>query len=120
MNVYGLVDIDNFTLFNHKYGYEQGNKVLESLESLINEILTPLFSKRVNSDEFIFKLNGSFEENDKILFDLLSVVNDRLGITISVGLKEADDKFNYKQNINKIMSAMLIAKRNGKNKICLI
>jgi len=119
MNVFGLIDIDNFTQFNHKFGYEQGNKLLEIFEDLINETLNPLFSKRLNSDEFIFQLNGSFKENERVLFDLLSIINVKLGITISIGIAEADENFDYKQNIKYLMSNMLIAKRNGKNKICL-
>ncbi len=119
MNVFGLIDIDNFTRFNHKFGYEQGNKLLEIFENLINETLNPLFSKRLNSDEFIFQLNGSFKENERVLFDLLSIIKVKLGITVSIGITETDENYDYKQNIKYLMSNMLIAKRNGKNKICL-
>jgi PleD family two-component response regulator len=54
-----------------------------------------------------------------VLFNLLSLVDAKLGITISIGVIETDDKFNFKENINQLISNMLLAKRNGKNKICL-
>lgn len=119
MNLYGLADIDNFSKFNHEFGYEKGNIILKLLEDLLKEKLTPVFLKRLDSDEFIFQLAGSFNENDKIIFDLLKASYDKLGITISIGLVESDNNFDFKLNIGYLMSNMLIAKKYGKNKICL-
>lgn len=117
MNTYGLLDIDNFSEFNKLFGYERGNRLLIETEITLQESLKPLYAAKLNSDEFIFHLNGSFLENKNSLLFLLSNLNKKFDITASIGILEVRRNFDFDKIINHLMTNMLYAKINGKNKI---
>lgn len=119
MNLYGLIDIDNFTDFNLKYGYEKGNELLVSVESALLELLKPNYSARLNSDEFVFHLNASFGDSKGQLLFLLSELSIKFGITVSIGLLEVEKTLDFDKIINHLMKNMLFAKMSGKNMIYL-
>lgn len=120
MFVYGLIDIDDFTLFNLSNGFQKGNDILNGLEELIQSKLHTTTWQKLNSDEFIFFLHGPFEQNKQKLLDLLTSCQRNLNVTISLGLLELDCKYSFDQIINRLMISLLMAKNHGKNKMCLL
>lgn len=119
MVIYGLIDIDDFTTFNLINGFEKGNEILRMLEDISIRALEPNVWRKLDSDEFIFLMDGSFEENRQKFSDLLLNSKKQLKITISIGLSELKFECGFEQIINQLKSNLLIAKCNGKNKFCL-
>ncbi|MBI3521382.1 MAG: GGDEF domain-containing protein [Bacteroidetes bacterium] len=113
----GLIDIDDFTEFNHKNSFDTGNKLLCSIESKLNIKLNDLkYIKRLGTDEFIFKCEGSYSKNSKNLANLMSELCDEAGLTISIGILNDEESIN-EITIKKLKACVYIVKQNGKNKI---
>ncbi len=115
--VYGIIDIDNFTEFNLNNSFECGNKLLINFEELINLHIKPYEYRKLDGDEFLFSVKGTFEDNKSSLIQLMSDVKEKLNITISFGLLESKNKYSFKRIITELKMNLLIAKQNGKNKI---
>jgi len=119
MVIFGLIDIDDFTLFNLSNSFERGNYILHQFKELAKTILCPLDLRKLDADEFIFYLQGSYDENKENLTKLFLESENQLAIKISVGLVESTRIFDYKEVINQLRINILEAKKYGKNKICL-
>ena len=119
MIVFGLIDIDEFTSFNLSNSFEKGNIMLNELEGVATTILSPIEWRKLDADEFIFYLHGSFKDNKHNLSTLLLKCEHNLGITISIGLAESTKYLNFEQVINQLRVNLLTAKKYGKNKMCL-
>lgn len=115
--VYGIIDIDNFTEFNLENSFECGNKLLINLEKLINLYIKPYEYRKLDGDEFLFSIKGTFEHNKSSIIQLMSEVEKKLNITISFGLLESKTKYSFKKVITELKMNLLIAKHNGKNRI---
>ena len=117
-NIYCLLDIDNFSLFNFSNTYEKGNLVLQDLESLINKLVKPHAFIRLGSDEYFFCCLNDFETNSKTLFRFMQMVEAELKITVSIGISEFIRDFNFESDLWTLKRNLQIAKYHGKNKIC--
>lgn len=115
--VYGIIDIDNFSEFNLNNSFECGNKLLINLEELINLHIKPNDYRKLDGDEFLFSVRGTFEHNKSSIIKLMSEVEKKLNITISLGLIESKNKYSFKRIITELKINLLVAKQNGKNKI---
>lgn len=116
ISVHGLIDIDDFGLYNSKYGFEQGNKLLEKVEYYVNHHFKADYWCRIDSDEFIF---SSKEINSKILkkniFELMQIINTDLSITVSIGLTFTSQAQNSSLILSRLKTNVLLAKKYGKN-----
>ena len=118
-SIYGIIDIDNFGLFNLEHSFEKGNNLLIDLEKLLSTILKPYDWRKLDGDEFLFIMNGNFESNKQEILHAMNDAEKKYGVTISVGLLELDTGYSFKQVIFDLKKNLIIAKEEGKNKICL-
>jgi GGDEF domain-containing protein len=93
-----------------------GNEKLDRLEALIRDILNPNYLTRIGSDEFYFSISNDFDSNKNNIFNLLQLVKNKLGFTISIGITEEKDLL-PESIINRLKHNTQIAKINGKNKL---
>ncbi|HTJ48698.1 MAG TPA: GGDEF domain-containing protein [Cyclobacteriaceae bacterium] len=119
MVTYGLIDIDNFTAYNQINGFEKGNDILIEFLKLGQKTLNPKTWGKFGSDEYLFVLNGSFNEHNHSIFELLKRSKEVLNITISIGVSEQVVNVEVKEIINLLRVNLLTAKGHGKNRICV-
>ena len=116
-----FIDIDDFKLYNDKYGHTVGNEVLISVANKLNEIPHALcvrwggdefaiVERNITKDEFIAKAN----------YLLKSVAGLASGVTISIGLAYfvVNDTFNFQKIFNEADMQAIRAKGKGKN--CIV
>lgn len=115
-----LLDIDDFGFFNLKFGYERGNLILEEIKHYIK--LLPNINECIalGNDEFVFSCKGNFNTNKKDLFNLLQKISEDLNVTVSIGVTLIESDNSEERLMNQLRYNLIIAKENGKNKICFI
>jgi len=117
---FALLDIDNFSYFNFKYGFEQGDILLEKVCKKIKQnILHTEFTGRLGSDEFLIIVEFTYISNN-IFIDLLNIFKKELKITASIGLLNLKLIPQPETLIISLHSAVQEAKSNGKNQICIV
>ena len=113
-----LLDIDDFTIYNLKLGFEIGNALLNEILELIHKIPNQCGFRRVDSDEFLFCCFGTFNENKQNLVRLMQAVETNLKVTVSIGATEINGDIELDEILLNILKRyVLIVKNNGKNKI---
>ena len=116
-----FIDIDDFKLYNDKYGHTVGNDVLIGVAKKLNEVPHALLV-RWGGDEFaIVERNITREEFiAKANYLLKSVEGLPQGVTISIGLAyyTVDDNFNFQKIFNEADMQAIRAKGKGKN--CIV
>ena len=116
-----FIDIDDFKVFNDKYGHMTGNDVLIMVANKLNEIPHSLLvrwggdefaiiERNITKDEFLAKAN----------YLLKSVEGLGKGVTISIGLAfyVVDDGFDFDKIFNDADMKTISAKNKGKN--CIV
>jgi len=135
-------DIDNFSVFNNKYGHDVGDKILIKLASILKKNSRPTdYVIRFGGEEFDVILPATPKDNailymEKIynkLKDLkVTVKKETKIVTVSAGLstidysfndkkfiKEADVQKNYNSLQREADDSLYEAKYSGKNKFCI-
>lgn len=123
-----LIDIDNFFLFNQKFGREMGDKILEFIKKILkNNLLKEdvifscgsdeylIFSSIKNKNNLIEYTNSLKDILTKSLYDVYTY-----NITFSVGLTLVSNQADIKEYLLKLRLAINEAKTNGKNLISYI
>lgn len=124
-----FIDIDDFKHFNTLYGHKFGDKVIQTICSVIERIIDKYgetYLVRVGGDEFIIVSNdftlSSFvkllDKIRKIVSDTkLDYADEKVGINISIGAanKKSDKCETYLDLYNLADNRNGIAKSNGKN-----
>ena len=113
-----FIDIDDFKIYNDKYGHTIGNEVLVEVANRLNQVPHDLLvrwggdefaivERNLTRDEFIAKAN----------FLLKSVEGIHNGVTISIGLAfyVIDENFNFEKIFNEADMQAIRAKGKGKN-----
>lgn len=119
LSFHGLIDIDDFSIYNSTFGFEQGNMVLEKIPLYMEKYINPEHWLNIGSDEFLFSIrNKKSEELRNCISNLMQKVMDDLHISISVGLTKADESLPPTELLARLKSNVLTAKRNGKNLMC--
>lgn len=76
------IDIDNFKVYNDVYGFENGDKVLQSLSKLLGESLEKYnntsFIGHIGGDDFIIVLKNNYSNTECICQDILSAFENSL------------------------------------------
>ncbi len=116
-----FIDIDDFKVYNDKYGHIVGNQVLVEVANRLNQVPHDLIV-RWGGDEFaiIEKNLGRDEFIAKANFLLKSVEGIHNGVTISIGLSyyTIDENFDFDKVFNEADMQAIRAKGKGKN--CIV
>lgn len=126
-----MIDIDNFKLYNDKYGHIVGDVCLEQLSELFKHICDSLdvFVSRYGGEEFVAIMVDKTQEEVLEICETLrkSVENSRIEhgenaggfVTISIGyaIKENADETAF-DLLDRADEALYEAKNSGRNKVC--
>jgi diguanylate cyclase (GGDEF)-like protein len=123
-----VVDADSLKTINDTYGHENGDAYLCRLaETLDNAGLRKSLTARHGGDEFVLFLYG-YEAKEILEHDIAalrakqngkktSLLNDVVvDLEFSLGVAEAEEKFDYKELFKKADDDMYIDKRKRKNR----
>ena len=128
-----LIDIDMLSVLNRDYGHEAGDAVFRLVAKHIGTIFpAPCTAFRDSRDEFNILMPGcgkeeaflKAEELRKLVcgekLDYKSAEGAPLGQTISIGVSSyPDDGSRPADILRRADSAMVRAKKNGRNQVCL-
>ncbi|MFT3985837.1 MAG: GGDEF domain-containing protein, partial [Lachnospiraceae bacterium] len=124
-----MLDIDNFKKVNDTYGHITGDLILKQLsEILINTCRSFDFISRKGGEEFCIILSDSDYSQAREIAELIrknvqenhfiTDKNEKINITISVGVSAYPNKSNNINNLVEIADkALYYAKDNGKNQV---
>lgn len=123
-----LADLDDFKSINDIYGHDVGDLVLKTFADIASENIRALDRfGRWGGEEWLFILPATSLDEAKNLFDRLSSklskfeFNGLSNITFSMGAVElfSDPNSDLNSLIKKADDKLYIAKKSGKNRICL-
>ena len=125
-----FVDLDNFSVFNKKFGRTIGDKVLRFVATLLkSNIKGGDFAARFSGEQFVILLPNtdyrdaiSVAENirDRLSKQTLSDSAEKIElgtITASIGVANFDGENNAEALIRKADKCMLVAKQAGRNRV---
>jgi diguanylate cyclase (GGDEF)-like protein len=123
-----IADIDNFKMFNTRYGYEAGNRVLEHVASTLQTGVRPFDTvARWGGEEFAIFLPSADAEGAAIVAErlreafedhiILAPDGRRLPVTASFGVAAYPDEQGAEQLLAAGDAALYAAKRSGKNRV---
>lgn len=122
-----ILDIDDFKKINDKYGHLVGDRVLNHVAIQIKNSLRGCdVVARYGGEEFLIILSETDEIHaisalervrGQIAKKAIKVGNERLYVTVSIGVTEIGFDEDPLESINKADLALYQAKRNGKNKV---
>ncbi|MCX8033733.1 MAG: GGDEF domain-containing protein [Thermodesulfovibrio sp.] len=122
-----ILDIDNFKKINDKYGHLVGDRVLNHVATQIKNSLRGCdVVARYGGEEFLIILAETDEIHaipalervrNQIAKKAIKVGNERLYVTVSIGVTEIEPDEDPIASIEKADLALYQAKRNGKNKV---
>lgn len=118
-----FVDVDQFRLFNEKYGHLAGDHALRSVsQSLRISLRTTDLMARFGGEEFLIFLNDTRLEQGVEIANRLrdtaakTPVTDELPpIKVSVGLSELEEGDEGLDLLSRAEQAMYVAKQSGRN-----
>ncbi len=121
-----IFDIDNFKKINDTYGHQKGDMVLQKVASLLKENLRQTdFFGRLGGEEFIViapetKAEDAFKLAEKLRKLLENANFDSVGqVTASFGISQYEKGKDVNQLLKEADEALYIAKRKGKNLVCI-
>lgn len=117
-----MIDIDNFKKYNDTYGHQAGDELLCKA--------AVFFEKAVRIADMVFRYGGdefavicsetSKAGGQELAKRLLDLENQKIPLTISIGVSCFPDDADNKDNLIKKSDEMLYeAKRLGRNRICV-
>lgn len=125
--VLAMLDVDHFKQFNDQYGHEVGDCILaEVARAMENELREYDICGRWGGEEFLLMLPDTSLDVAQTVIDRVhrgirqrSVMlhNQKLSITTSIGVAEYRYGEPFAEMLRRADSAMLEAKRNGRNRV---
>ncbi len=125
-----MMDVDDFKLFNDRYGHINGDRVLEMVGKIMVRTLRSMdYAFRYGGEEFIALLPETRLDNALLVAERLRAAIEKetvvmfdgsfsSGITVSIGVASYPrDADNQDELLNCIDSLLYKAKETGKNKI---
>ncbi len=122
-----VFDIDTFKKINELYTYDNGDRILQTIAKLIKEKIPEKYIfARYGGGEFIMILPGvdleqskqSAEKTRKLITDIDFYHRDqKVPVTISLGVVEFQEKLNSLQILQKAHECMKSAKKKGGNQV---
>jgi diguanylate cyclase (GGDEF)-like protein/PAS domain S-box-containing protein len=121
-----ILDIDNFKYFNDTFGHQEGDRILRCVASgLGNRCRSTDIVARYGGEEFAIILpNTAREPAAELAERLRRAVSDcelhQYEVTISIGLATLDDPdLTQDEFVRQADNALYLAKREGKNRVCV-
>ena len=123
-----LLDIDNFKCINDKYGHPAGDKVLQSVASILKTQLREIdIVSRIGGEEFaiiLVNLDAKAGEivaetlRNSIEKEIITIDGQEINITVSIGITFIDNSIDsYEEVYAYADKALYVAKAKGKNQI---
>lgn len=117
-----LIDIDNFSIFNEKYSYIEGDKILNKIAKIIKRSTRKVdISARYSKDQFVIVItetdvDESLKIVERIRESILQI--SHLTLTVSIGIVVfPDDAKTRNEVICKMHEALEAAKLRGGNTV---
>lgn len=127
--VLAMVDIDHFKLINDTWGHDVGDRALSEVARVLQDSVRGCdLCGRWGGEEFLLLLPETVLEEAKPLIDRLRVAlrelqvmvgDERIVLTASFGVAEYRVTECYSQVLNRADSALLEAKRSGRDRCVL-
>jgi len=127
-----MLDIDNFKQFNDTHGHLAGDEILRALAQLINRIIRKIdLAARYGGEEFAVILPYTTTKGALIVAERLRQAVESYPfmyktsllsatLTISIGIASFDSKIKTVEDlIERSDTALYMAKREGKNRVCV-
>jgi diguanylate cyclase (GGDEF)-like protein len=123
-----LLDIDNFKCINDKNGHPAGDKVLQSVASILKTQLREIdIVSRIGGEEFaiiLVNLDAKAGEivaetlRNSIEKEIITIDGQEINITVSIGITFIDNSIDsYEEVYAYADKALYVAKAKGKNQI---
>lgn len=126
-----FVDLDNFKAVNDRFGHHQGDAVLRTLGELLERtVRAGDLAARLGGDEFVLWLDGTDEDEARVIADRLLVAGqallpfsaapDRpLGLSVGVAIHRPGHDESIDRLIERADTAMYSAKDAGKGRLAI-
>ncbi|NWH06593.1 GGDEF domain-containing response regulator [Desulfobacter latus] len=115
-----MLDVDNFKIFNDKWGHAKGDDILRKVGTVINSKIRDYdIPARTGGDEFAIVLPGC---NLNLAFDIAQRIRSSIlnyNISVSIGVSHCENNYNADTLLEKVDKGLYIAKDKGKNRVCV-
>jgi len=120
-----MIDVDDFKVFNDKYGHISGDRVLVAVADALREFLRPTdLVARFGGDEFAvllpeisIKQARQTAERIRQQIAALSPVSLSTAITVSIGISDRADNDDVATLVQRADAALYDAKEAGRNRV---
>jgi diguanylate cyclase (GGDEF)-like protein len=124
-----MADIDDFKIFNDKYGHQDGNEVLARFGQLVKKCLRETdTSYRYGGEEFVVILPITAREKAVIVAEKIRTefkrqlfftsTRELVNVTLSIGVTEYEPLETTEAFIQRADKLMYQAKKSGKDRVC--
>jgi diguanylate cyclase (GGDEF)-like protein len=122
-----MIDVDNFKLFNDRYGHIAGDRVLVAVAEALREYLRPTdLMARFGGDEFAvllpdLQLKQARQTAERIRQQVAALSPPSLAtaVTISIGLASRTTDDDVATLVQRADEAMYVAKQGGRNRVAV-
>ncbi|HEU0055205.1 MAG TPA: GGDEF domain-containing protein [Longimicrobium sp.] len=125
-----MVDVDGFKKINDTFGHAAGDAVLQHIGALLRATLRASdLPARLGGDEFVAlmpetNLEGALALGERLLGRVqqrpLSVLDQSLATTLSIGVASADGCNSLEELLAKADQALYRAKKEGRSRVCKV
>ena len=124
-----MLDLDNFKMFNDKYGHVEGDNVLSRLGQVVKRCLRETDSAyRYGGEEFMIMLPMTMSDDGIVTAKRIQTelrkeafspaLDQEVYMTVSIGLAQYKPKEEMKAFVHRVDQLMYQAKKNGRDRIC--
>ncbi len=125
-----MIDIDDFKAFNDTYGHMEGDRVIERLGIVIRNCIRKTdIACRYGGEEFVVLMPETTAVQATVMAERMREEfrahafhprqNDTVHKTISIGISQCEPGEESRSFITRADSFMYMAKRMGKDRVCL-
>ncbi len=124
----GVIDLDGFKQINDEYGYMQGDTVLQEVAVLLERVCRRGDSvARLGGDEFVMLLGNTSPGDALMVFERVRTliaqrewhgIPSGIRLTASIGVTVGGDAVNREHLLTEAVTALQVAKRTGRDRIC--
>lgn len=123
-----LIDVDHFKTINDTLGHLNGDNVLKAVSEIILKLTRSNdLCARYGGDEFVVSLHNADQTQAASIaerirgevsrFELFTQYNERVNVTLSIGIAELRYGMNAEDLLDHADQAMYISKNAGKNQL---
>ena len=116
-----LLDIDNFKLFNDKFGHSAGDELLVKVSEILEDCSRDQdLTVRYGGEEFLLVLPSTSLESAQILVDRIrSAIKENTDVTFSAGIAMHSENLTFDQLVEKADKCLYAAKTEGRDRYIL-